>query len=129
MVNWGYCESRRRIKWRCPLVCGKVSECLKKCSPSRYGRVVYTKPEWDLRLFPKTPRNSKAWKEVYARRTTSERTNKRQKIDYQLEKTRSRSKRRIFWRLTLGAINQHLDAWVAQSQVTLDEIIGIAQAA
>ncbi|MFA5384266.1 MAG: transposase [Eubacteriales bacterium] len=129
MVYWGYCEGRRRIKWRCPLVCGKAPECLNKCSPSKYGRVVYTKPEKDLRLFPKTPRNSKAWKKVYARRITSERTNKRQKNDYQLERTRSRSKRRIFWRLTLGAINQHLDAWVAQSQVTLDEIIGIAQAA
>ena len=82
-----------------------------------------------FKAFPKTPRNSKAWKKVYARRTTSERTNKRQKIDYQLEKTRARSKRRILWRLTLGAINQHLDAWVTQSQVTLAEIIGIEQAA
>lgn len=74
-------------------------------------------------------RSSKAWKEVYARRTTSERTNKRQKIDYQLERTRARSKRRIFWRLTLGAINQHLDAWVAESQRTLADIIGVQQAA
>ena len=129
MVYWGYCKGRRRIKWRCPLVCGKVPECPQKCSPAKYGRVVYTKPEKDLRLFPKTPRNSKAWKKVYARRSASERTNKRQKIDYRLEKTRARSKRRIFWRLTLGAINQHLDAWVAQSQVTLAEIIGIEQAA
>ncbi|HAG10438.1 MAG TPA: hypothetical protein DCK76_03415 [Desulfotomaculum sp.] len=85
--------------------------------------------KWDLRLFSKTPRNSKAWKKVYARRSASERTNKRQKIDYRLERTRARSKRRIFWRLTLGAINQHLDAWVNQSRVTLAEIIGIKQAA
>ncbi len=50
------------------------------------------KPEWDLRLFTQMPRNSKAWwKDVYARRTASERTNKRQKIDYQLEKIRTRS--------------------------------------
>jgi len=111
------------------LVCGKVPECSRRCSPSRYGRVVYTKPEKDLRLFPKIPLNSKTWKKVYARRSASERTNKRQKIDYRLEKTRARSKRRIFWRLTLGAINQHLDAWVTQSQITLAEIIGIEQAA
>ncbi|HBY04208.1 MAG TPA: hypothetical protein DEH07_06630 [Desulfotomaculum sp.] len=125
----GYCEGRRRIKWRCPSACGKVPECLNKCSPSKYERVVYNKPEWDLRLFSKTPRNSKAWKKVYARRSASERTNKRQKIDYRLERIRARSKRRIFWRLTLGAINQHLDAWVNQSRVTLAEIIGIKQAA
>lgn len=129
MVNWGYCASRRRIKWRCPLVCGKVKHCPQQCSPSQYGRVVYTKPEWDLRLFTKTPRNSKAWKEVYARRSASERTNKRQKIDYQLERTRARGKRRTFWRLTLGAINQHLDAWIAESKITLAEIIGIEQVA
>ena len=129
MVNWGYCKSRRRVKWRCPLVCGKVSECPPEMLPFQIRKSCLLLPEWDLRLFPKTPRNSKAWKKVYARRTTSERTNKRQKIDYRLEKTRTRSKRRIFWRLALGAINQHLDAWVTQSQMTLAEIIGIEQAA
>lgn len=129
MVNWGYCASRRRTKWRCPYVCGKVQDCPQKCSPSRYGRVVYTKPEHDLRLFTKTPRNSKVWKKVYARRTASERTNKRQKIDYRLERTRARSKKRIFWRLTLGAINQHLDAWVTESRITLADILGVEQVA
>jgi hypothetical protein len=36
MVNWGYCASRRRIKWRCPYVCGKVPHCQKQCSPSNF---------------------------------------------------------------------------------------------
>lgn len=102
MINWGYCKNRQRIKWRCPLSYGKVENCPHKetCSPSNYDRVVYTKPELDLRLFTRTPRNSKAWKKVYTLRGTSERTNKHQKINYWLEITRARGKRRNFWRLT-----------------------------
>jgi hypothetical protein len=48
---YGFNKEHCQIKWRCPLVCGKVPECLKKYSPSRYGRVVYTKPERDFKAF------------------------------------------------------------------------------
>jgi len=70
MVFWGYQKDRNRMKWRCPKVTGcngvksKVC-CNKPCSPSPYGRTVYTKPHDDLRFFTTTPRNSEAWKSVF----------------------------------------------------------------
>lgn len=114
MLNWGFDRNRCRIKWRCPCYKDK-GKCPKQheCSPSKYGRVVYTKPEWDLRLFTPTPRGSDAWKETYARRTTVERTFKRILVDYKIEDAKCRSKKCWFWRATLAAINQHLDAQVA----------------
>ncbi|NLY36006.1 MAG: hypothetical protein GX046_02090 [Tissierellia bacterium] len=131
MVYWGYSKKRNRIKWRCPLACGRVQECSCKdsCSSSSYGRVFYTKPDTDLRLFTKTVRGSKAWKEVYKRRTTTERSIKRKKIDYRMEHTRVRSKRRRLWLLTLGAINQHLDAWRAEFPISIAELLGLEDAA
>lgn len=131
MVYWGYSKKRNRIKWRCPLACGRVQECSCRdsCSSSSYGRVFYTKPNTDLRLFTRTVRGSKAWKEVYKRRTTTERSIKRKKIDYRMEYTRVCSKRRRLWLLTLGAINQHLDAWRAEFPISIAELLGLEDVA
>ena len=57
----GYCKDLDRVKWRCPIKATKAGkslgcECL--CSSSTYGRVVYTHRKDNLRLYPKTPRNS-----------------------------------------------------------------------
>lgn len=43
MINWGYCKSSRRVKWRCPAVIGKF-ECRFKAdySSSDYGKTLYT---------------------------------------------------------------------------------------
>lgn len=127
MVNWGYCKDRCRIKWRCPLACGRVKECPGKdsCSPSGYGRVVYTKADTDLRLFTRTVRGSEAWKEAYKRRTTCERSIKRKKIDYRMKHTRVRSKKRRLWLLTLAAINQHLDAWRSEFPISIVGLLGL----
>lgn len=59
MVYNGYCSGRSRIKWRCPFACGKVDDCACKsnCSPSPYGRCIYTKPDWDIRLYTPVQRN------------------------------------------------------------------------
>jgi len=91
MVFWDYKKDRNRLKWRCPFAAGsrKVKDqvkCDEPCSPSVYGRTVYTKPRGDLRLFTKTPHNSKAWKDVFKRRTSSERSLDRMKVDYKLER-------------------------------------------
>lgn len=114
MLNWGFNQQRCRIKWRCPLYKNR-SKCAKshECSPSKYGRVVYTKPDWDLRLFTPIPRGSEAWKKAYARRTSVERSLKRILVDYKIENANVRSKKHWFWRASLAAVNQHLDAQVA----------------
>lgn len=119
MVFWGYQKGRNRLKWRCPKVAGKrlVKDrvcCDEPCSPSVYGRTVYTKPHDDLRFFTTTPRGSEAWKSVYKLRSGSERSFSRKKKDYDLERCRVRSLKAWYWRTHFAAINQHLDAWVEQ---------------
>jgi len=112
MVNWGFQNDRCRIKWRCPLVLGKVDSCpcKDKCSASPYGRTVYSKPSWDLRIFTPVPRGSEEWKSEMKNRTSAERVNKRVLVDYGLENARARGKKRINWWLTVHSINIHLDA-------------------
>lgn len=126
MLNWGFNNDRCRIKWRCPHY-KDISQCPKhqECSPNKYGRVVYTKPDWDLRLFTPTPRGSRAWKMIYARRTTVERTFKRILVDHKIENARCRSKKRWFWQATLAAVNQHLDAHVAVMKPSILSDIGL----
>lgn len=130
MVYNGVDEKRQRIKWRCPLY-RKPDQCPKKqeCSPSAYGRVVYTKPDDDFRLFTKTPRGSEAWKKAYARRTTVERTMKRILVDYDIESLRFRAEKRWFWFATLAAINQHLDAQAGILKQPLFTKLGLTQKA
>ena len=96
-----------------------------QCSPSAYGRVVYTKPKDDFRLFTQTPRGSKAWKKMYARRTTVERSIKRTLVDYLLESRKHRTKKIWFWFVSLAAINQHLDAQVKTQEHTLFARLGL----
>jgi len=64
MANWGFCKDRCRIKWRCPVITLKRYRdfnCpfLDSCTDSQYGRVVFTKPQWDYRIHTPVPRNSK----------------------------------------------------------------------
>jgi hypothetical protein len=134
MIHNGYCPDRMRIKWRCPLKADKnftpKSECVEKnCgSASVYGRVVYTYPEKNLRLFTKTPRGSESWLAVYDQRTASERSFKRKKCDFRIEQGRVRSREQWFIRFTLAAICQHLDAWAKTSKLNFKELCKTWQA-
>lgn len=112
MVFNGYCPGRSRLKWRCPLACGKISICSYKelCSPSAYGRVIYTKPAWDSRLFTPVPRGTSDFKDIYKQRTSSERVNNRFLHDYHLEDMRIRGKKRYSFMSMIIGINIHLDA-------------------
>jgi len=115
MVYHGFCKDRCRLKWRCPRIAGGLEPCeaCASCSPSSYGRVIYTKPDWDLRLFTKIPRGSLAWKDNMKQRTAAERVNDPILIDYAVENTRVRGKKRISLLTTLAAVNIHLDAQLA----------------
>ena len=111
MVNWGFNKDRCRIKYRCPLACGKIEHCphKEKCSPSEYGRTVYVKPDWDLRLFTRIPRGSDAWKDKFNKRTCAERVNNRILNNYGVEKNFKTKKRISFFSMIAG-FNVHLDA-------------------
>ena len=124
MVNWGFCKSSHRVKWRCPAAVGKFDCPLKdSCSPSVYGRTVYTKCSDDLRLFTRTPRKTKLWKEKFKRRSGSERSLKRKLYDYNIEHTRVRSRKNLCARYFLAAFCQHLDAWAAHSSLNIIELL------
>ena len=115
MINWGYCKDGSRIKWRCPCALGKclVRLACARCSPSPYGRVVYTKPEWDLRLFTRIPRGSDPFKSLMKERTAAERVNNRILHHYGLENSKMRGKKRISFLATIAGFNVHLDAQLA----------------
>lgn len=114
----GFCQGRGRHKWRCPLKPNVHPERVQppcSCSDSPYGRVVYTYHEDNLRFSPRIARGTEAWKAMYAKRTSVERSNKRKKVDYTLEATKVRSTVAWNWRSMLTAMCQHIDAWHAAS--------------
>ncbi|MDR3164557.1 MAG: transposase [Synergistaceae bacterium] len=117
MVRWGYnSNDRSRIKWRCPRVLGRceASEACDNCSHSSYGRVVYTKPEWDLRIFTRITRGSERFKAKMKERTAAERVNNRILHHYGLENAKVRGKKRISFFAALAGFNVHLDAQLSE---------------
>ncbi|MCB2354700.1 hypothetical protein [Clostridium estertheticum] len=112
MVYNDYEKNRSRLKWCCPLVLKKVDSCscCEQCSPSPYGRVIHTKPPWDLRLFTTVPRGSKQWKIIYKTRTCSERINNRILNDYRIHSLRIYAKKHYSFMTMIAGINIHLDA-------------------
>ena len=112
MIHNGYSHKRSRTKWRCPRVVKGLQPCeaCASCSSSPYGRVFYTKPASDLRLFTRIPRGSLAWKDIMKQRTAAERINDRILLDYKIENAPTRGKKRISFFTTIAAINVHLDA-------------------
>ena len=119
MVYQGFCKGRSRHKWRCRAKCGLIDECPLDvpCSPSSYGRVVYTKPDWDIRLFPPVPRGSREWKDTYSSRTCSERVNNRVLNDYHLHDMGIRGKKRYSFITMMIGINIHLDARIKKAKM------------
>ncbi|MGL5514271.1 MAG: hypothetical protein ACRDBM_13680, partial [Sporomusa sp.] len=119
MVYWGFCGNDRcRLKWRCPKATGKSCDSCISCSPSAYGRVIYTKPDWDLRLFTTIPRGSERWKLKMKERTAAERVNNRVLNHYGIEASRTRGKGRISFFTTIAGFNIHLDAQLAKLSTT-----------
>ena len=112
MVNWGYCKQKHSRKWRCPLACGKVGSCpcKEKCSPSPYGRCVYTKPDWDIRLYTPVPRGTEEYKEIYNNRTSCERVNNRVLNDYHLHDMGIHTRKRYSFFTMIICVCIHLDA-------------------
>lgn len=110
----GFDKSQNRRKWRCSPSCG--------CSNAKYGRTYHTHSSDNLRFFPKTARGSEKWKLTYKRRTSIERSNKREKIDYKLESGRHRSTMMWYIRIYGIMICQHMDAWYVSQKDEWDKL-------
>lgn len=126
MVYQGRDNTRHRIKWRCPRAAGKLEGELQSpcpCSQATGGRVIYTKPEDDIRLYPNVPRNSASWKKAMAKRSGSERCNNKIKSVCMLKNNRHRTKYVWYSRLFLDAMAIHSDAWAKQSKLNMKELL------
>ena len=104
--------AKHRAKYRCPKANRRQGcFCETPCSDAKYGRTVHIYHSDNPRLFNIPPRDSKQWKKEYDRRTSVERSNKREKEDYKLEDGRHRSTKMWYCRLYGIMMLQHLDAW------------------
>ena len=116
--------SKARLKFRCPLASRKYGcSCSTPCSDSKYGRTVHLAMKDNPRFINFPPRDSKEWKLEYNARTSAERSNKREKIDFQLESGRHRSTKMWYCRLYHILMLQHLDAWDLPYESTLRKLI------
>ena len=116
--------SKARIKFRCPLASRKHGcSCEAPCSDSKYGRTVHLAMKDNPRLINIPPRDSEQWKSEYNARTSAERSNKREKIDFKLESGRHRSTKMWYCRLYHILMLQHLDAWDLPFESTLRKLI------
>ncbi|MDB8712000.1 hypothetical protein [Mediterraneibacter gnavus] len=116
--------SKARLKFRCPLASRKYGcSCSNPCSDSKYGRTVHLAMKDNPRLINFPPRDSEQWKLEYNARTSAERSNKREKIDFQLESGRHRPTKMWYCRLYHILMLQHLDAWDLPFESTLAKLI------
>lgn len=122
--------SKGRTKFKCPKISfaggSPTCTCAHPCSEAKYGRTVHLILKDNPRLFNNPPRNSKEWKLEYNARTSSERCNKRMKIDYKLEDGRHRSTKMWYCRLFAIMMCQHLDAWAVPKKPLLKNLFGQA---
>ena len=122
-TGWGYSKPKG-LKYRCYFaVKGEKppKEC--KCSDSKYGRVIYIKPDHDPRMFPPVPRSSCAFKARFKTRTSVERSNKRMFTDYAIEEYGSRSSMMRMALAAFAVINIHLDAWVKNTNFSFTYLL------
>lgn len=116
--------SKYRIKFRCPLASRKFGcSCSEPCSNSKYGRTVHLAMKDNPRLINIPPRDSDEWKNEYNARTSVERSNKREKIDFKLESGRHRSTKMWYCRLYHILMLQHLDAWDLPYESALRKLV------
>lgn len=123
----GFLHAFFRMKFKCPKISHKNGciscTCETPCSDAKYGRTVHLVMKDTPRLFNNPPRSSKEWKLEYNARTSAERSNKREKLDFKLEDGRHRSTKMWYCRLYHILMLQHLDAWDLPFESTLRKLI------
>lgn len=119
-------SAKGRTKFKCPKISfagGEVTcTCENPCSDAKYGRTVHLVLDDNPRLFNDPPRSSKEWKLEFNARTSAERCNKREKVDYKLEDGRYRSSKMWYCRLFAIMMCQHLDAWALPKTSPLKDL-------
>ena len=124
-MNHDGCEpSKRRVKFRCPPASKKYGcSCEHLCSDSKYGRTVHLAMKDTPRLINIPPRDSAEWKKEFNARTSVERSNKREKLDFKLEDGRHRSTKMWYCYLYHIMMLQYLAAWDLPFESTTQKLI------
>ena len=120
-------SAKGRTKYKCPKISfagGNITcTCENPCSNAKYGRTVHLVIKDNPRLFNDPPRGSREWKQEFNARTSAERCNKREKVDYKLEDGRYRSSKMWYCRLFVIMMCQHLDAWTLPKTPQLKDVL------
>lgn len=112
----GYDRSSGYLMWRCPYGKEHCSKCKNSCTDSKFGRVIKTRADWDIRLYTDVPRGTEAYKNIYSQRTATERINNRILNDYSLHRMFIHTKEHYSFMTTMIGICIHLDARYKQLQ-------------
>ena len=124
MRHDGSDKRNHRIKFRCPLASRIYGcSCADPCSDSKFGRTVHLQTKDNPRLFNIPSRDSIEWKDEYKARTSVERSNKRIKVDFQIENGSHRSSKMWYCRLYCILMLQHLNAWGLPNNSPLRKIV------
>ncbi|OQB23785.1 MAG: Transposase DDE domain protein [Chloroflexi bacterium ADurb.Bin180] len=101
------------LKWRCPLACGKATECQQRgrCTASAYGAVRKVSIKSDPRRYPGLWRGSKKWTRLYRKRTAAERVNGRLKDFLLLDDLTVRGKAKVTVHVNLALLVMLSGAW------------------
>jgi len=104
--NWGIIKKSFRRKWLFPVQCDSC----KKCDVSS-NKTFYTPTANNPRYFGPVLRNTRQWKRLYKRRTTTERFNDRLKNDFKVKDAVIYSRERRVFRAFVAAFCCYIDAW------------------
>lgn len=115
--NWGLMSKSYRRKWLFPPQCDSCDKC-----PAYSKKTFYTKTKDNPRFFTTILRNSNEWKQLYKRRSTTERLWDRINNDFHAEDAITLSRERKIVRVFLGAFCCFVDAWANESTLSITDI-------
>ena len=124
-MNHDGCKpSKHRVKFRSPLAIRKYCcSCEHPCNDSKYGRTVHLAMKDNPRLINIPPRDSSEWKKEFNARTSVERSNKREKLNFKLKDGRHRSTKMWYCYLYHTMMLQYLAAWDLPFESTTQKLI------
>ncbi|MTI84686.1 MAG: transposase, partial [Firmicutes bacterium] len=115
--NWGLMSKSYRRKWLFPVQCDDCDKC-----SAHSKKTFYTKTKDNPRFFTSILRGSDEWKQLYKRRSTTERAWDRINNDFHAESAVTCSKERRVVRVFLGAFCCFIDAWARESTLSIKDI-------
>ena len=115
--NWGLMQKSFRRKWLFPAQCDSCQKC-----EASSNKTFYTPTSDNPRFFGSILRNTKQWRKLYKRRTTTERFNDRLKHDFKVKEAVIYSGERRIVRTFIAAFCCYIDAWINEKPLEITDI-------